>query len=356
MLVYLASTLFAFLLNLLLTFLVIKSALKFGWFDTLNERKIHSGKIPRLGGVGIFLSTIITFFLFYLIFNSRLNFFTDKNNSYKLLVFFISMVTIFLVGLFDDFNELKARYKLFFQLFVTALLLLVGFQIPAIQIPFTSFVITNPIVLKTISFFWFIGMMNAVNLIDGMDGLSGGTTLFSIITIAVIALFYENTLIAYLAFIIAASLLAFLCYNLPPAKTFMGDCGSLFLGYILATLPLLEDFKPFSSENWILVITIFAAFIPISDTLFAMFRRLIIKHTSFFNPDKEHIHHKLLFLQNNNTQSVLATIYFISLIGCGFAAAIFFLPELRSWLTLWALLVFTIIFVLIHKSFKKATK
>lgn len=355
MLVYFIPTLFAFLINLFITFFVIKSALKFGWFDSLNERKIHSGKIPRLGGIGIFLSTIISFFLFYFVFKEKLLFFTEKAINFKFIALFVSMTIIFFVGLFDDFNEIKARNKLFFQLFIATLLLAVGFQIPAIQIPFTTFVITNPIFLKAITFLWFIGMMNAVNLIDGMDGLSGGTTFFTFITLGIIALFYEKNLIAYFSFIISGAILAFLCFNLPPAKTFMGDCGSLLLGFMVSSIPLLEEFKPFHTENWILVIAIFSAFVPICDTIFAIFRRVFIKRSSFFIPDKEHIHHKLLQILNNNTQAVLVVIYFIALIGCGFALAIFFLPQMRSWLTLWALLVFAIIFILIHKKFKKAS-
>lgn len=317
----LIPALVAFILNMVFTPVIIKLALKFKWYDHINDRKIHTGNIPRIGGVGIFLSFFISFSLFYFILNKdgSLGYFSTTTDTldWKLFSFYFSITAIFVTGLIDDFSNIKARYKLIIQIAVSFSLVASGFLFRWIQIPFSSISIDLGLFAYPLSFIWFIGIINAVNLIDGMDGLSGGTSFISLLFFGLVGYFTGNYFMAYISFILMASLLAFLVFNFPPAKIFMGDSGSLFVGTALAIFPLSGQITeasaiiPVSSElinNNLLLISSFILIIPIFDTLSAIVRRTFIKKIHFFNPDKEHMHHKLLDLKLSN-KKVLLVIY-----------------------------------------------
>ena len=314
----------AFILNMILTPVIIKVSLKKGWYDHTNERKIHSGDISRLGGVGIFLSFLISFALFYFVLDYKsLDVKSLNLTNWKLFGFLFSLTAIFITGLIDDFSNIKARYKLFIQIAVSLSLVMTGFIFKTIAIPFTSVIIELSYFGYPLSFLWFIGIINAVNLIDGMDGLSGGTSFISLLFLGLIGYVTGNMFMTYISFILMSSLLAFLIFNFPPAKLFMGDSGSLFLGTSLAIFPFLGTFS--DSYSWVndslIFIVLLLYIVPIFDTFSAIIRRSIIKRVHFFNPDKEHLHHKLLNL-NLSTKKTLFIIYSLSAIG-GISAFIF---------------------------------
>jgi len=319
----------AFVLNMIFTPVIIKVALKFKWYDHVNDRKIHTGNIPRLGGVGIFVSFIISFLLFFILLKDHssvgVNIFKTDLINWKLYSFIFSITSIFVIGLIDDFSNLKARYKLIIQLAVALALVLSGFLFERIAIPFTSIVLELKYFSYPLTFVWFLGVINAVNLIDGMDGLSAGTSFISLLFLGIIGYITGNLFIAYISFILMSSLLAFLVFNLPPAKLFMGDSGSLFLGTALSIFPF---FGKFSQEYlWVsdslIFIVILLYIIPIFDTLSAIVRRTFIKRVHFFNPDKEHLHHKLLNFKLS-TKKALAVIYSLTIIG-GITALLYIL-------------------------------
>lgn len=348
-------TLLGFVLSLIFIALMIKLSLHFEWFDSLNDRKIHSGKIPRLGGVGFFVAFLITFFSFFFVIlpQGEENPFSLKNGfNYPFFAFFVSLSVIFIIGVIDDFHEIRARHKLFFQISITILLLSAQFYFKELAFPFLSFTVTSPLILIPLTFFWYIGIINAINLIDGMDGLCGGVSLFAFISAGVVGFVLKNPLLAFISFIAAGTLLAYLFFNLPPAKTFMGDGGSLFLGTLLALLPFIGDFHYQNSQQWMIYFAILLLIVPIFDTLSAILRRIFIKKESFFTPDKEHIHHKLLFL-TGSTQITLAIIYGISFFASFSAVALLFISQYRSLIFVLSLTSLLFFFILISICYKK---
>lgn len=363
--IILIPALSAFILNMVLTPCIIKIALKFGWYDTINDRKIHSGNIPRLGGVGIFLSFIFSFSLFYFILNKENNFnsFQSENLAsfdWKMFSFYFSISLIFLTGLIDDFSELSARLKLIIQIAVAISLVVAGFLFTKITIPFTNIVIDLGFFSYILTFLWFIGIINAINLIDGMDGLSGGTTFLSLLFLGILGLLMKDFFITYICFILASALLGFLIFNLPPAKIFMGDSGSLFLGTILSILPVAINFSALelnckNLEGWILFIACFLFIVPIFDTLSAIFRRVVIMRVHFFTPDKEHLHHKLLFL-GLSTRKALLVIYSINFTGGSIALALAYFEKQRSLILVLGIIFFVTIFFTIGSIYRRTLK
>lgn len=347
----------AFILNMVFTPVIIKLALKFNWYDKIDDRKIHTGQIPRLGGVGIFLSFIISFSLFYFLnfWDNNSGFLQTGNEEmrWQLFGFFFSLCAIFITGLIDDFSELRARTKLLLQLAVAASLLFSGYYFKSIAIPFTDIVITARWFCVLFTFFWFVGITNAVNLIDGMDGLAGGTSFISLFFLGIISYLSGNLMVSYIAFILMSSLLAFLTFNLPPARTFMGDGGSLFLGTALSMIPLGGHYTTLESnmDSWLVWIVILLYIVPIFDTLSAIFRRLVIKRIHFFTPDREHLHHKLLDC-GLSTRGALSVIYSIVITAGVTALLLTIYSEWRSLILGTGILAIILIFLAISLAYK----
>ncbi|MBN2652111.1 MAG: undecaprenyl/decaprenyl-phosphate alpha-N-acetylglucosaminyl 1-phosphate transferase [Spirochaetales bacterium] len=294
----------AFVANLIITPLIIFLSRRFHWYDHINDRKIHEGQIPRLGGVGIFLSFIIGFFIAFFL-SSEIRTGSSNISLIQFLTINAAFVIIFAVGLLDDFTNISARYKLIAQIIAAGSLVAVGFHFRTLYIPFFNIDVNLGFTSYIITFFWFIGICNSVNLIDGMDGLAGGTSFFSLLFLGILSAVTGDVAVAFLAFILMGAILGFLVFNFPPAKIFMGDCGSLFLGITLAAIPLIGNT---STGSKTLLISITILMIPIIDTLAAIIRRTIIKRVHFFNPDREHLHHKLLDL-GFSVKKILALIY-----------------------------------------------
>lgn len=274
----------SFLISAALLPILIRLSHHNEWYDSPDERKVHDGNIPRIGGIGIFWG----FFISFIIFTGHIY---NANIPFKLLGFIICGVLIHGIGLLDDFKNLRARYKFIGQLITGIILIFFGFHFNSIYIPFVNYPISSPIIIGIISLFWIVGVSNAVNLIDGIDGLSSVVTIVAALSIAAKSYFLGNTSTVFICFALIGSVLGFFVYNKPKAKIFMGDSGSLLLGYILALLPMLENTgmnKSLIFEGSLLILIV-----PITDTLFAMTRR-IYRGINIGTPDKEHIHHLLL--------------------------------------------------------------
>lgn len=293
----------ALLTSLLALPAIIKISNKKGWFDSIDSRKIHTGEISRLGGVGIFLG--FTFSIVAVYFAQSSNLFPEIT-SFSLLAggFFL----VFLTGLIDDFINIKAIVKFAGQIAAAVLVVLSGVSIKSFIIPFVWIEIPFGFLAPVVTVIWIVSISNAINLVDGMDGLAGGISTIAFLFLGVIALLQGHVFTAIISFALLGSTLGFLRYNFPPAKLFMGDSGALFLGFSLAVIPLLATGSEGTTLNIIPLITLLA--IPIMDTLAAILRRVRNKR-AIYSPDKHHIHHQ--FLERNfSTPSILAIIYGIT--------------------------------------------
>lgn len=274
-----------FIISALLVQLTIKFCKRFALYDETNSRKIHSGNIPRLGGVGIFISFIIGCIFYYI--------FSKQTPLKNLLPLVIAVFIIFSFGVLDDLINMKAIYKLIAHIVATTIVIFAGFRFQYIfSIPLHSSFIAR-VISYSFTLFWVIGLINAYNLIDGLDGLCGTLSLSVFLTMAVIYNKY-NSISFFFCLTISASILGFLLYNFYNAKIFMGDNGSQVLGFLVAILPLTiqtNDKLDFEFNKFLILLNLTS--IPVMDIIAAIWRRLR-DHKPIFSPDRSHLHHKLL--------------------------------------------------------------
>jgi UDP-GlcNAc:undecaprenyl-phosphate GlcNAc-1-phosphate transferase len=336
---FLLSTFFV----LVLTPLITRYANKNEWFDAVGGRKIHSGKIPRIGGIGIMVGCFLAFGLSIIIIKALV-----PGSVRVLPSFYVVMVAGMgyqLLGLADDFRNLRAKFKFIIQLALAAVVVASGYYFRSVEIPVAPYVLRLGLVGPVLTVFWIVGIANALNLIDGMDGMAGGIALIGSLVWATLYLKTGQYLPALVALSAAGAILGFVFYNFPPASIFMGDSGSLFLGYVLAVLPLLGD--PYDGIKTGLVPAITICLIPILDTFAAILRRWRLG-VSFFTPDMYHLHHKLLNL-GFSARQVLAIIYsFCGLLGFSVLVGVYATPMLSFWLMMGSWAVWGAVFVLLH--------
>ncbi len=297
------------MLNLIFTPLLLGLSHRFGWYDEVNHRKIHTGHIPRIGGVGIFLSFLVVSLVFILlgpILPARLG--IQPIAHY--IPFLLAFLAVNLLGLIDDFTNLRARVKIVIQAAAAIVVTVFGVPFAGLYIPGTGFVLPFGFVSYLITFLWVIGMCNAVNLIDGLDGLAGGVTAIAALSMGVVFSIQGAYVSALFAFALAGGIIAFLFFHMPQARLFMGDSGALFIGFALASLPLIQPIDSAAGMPIILSATILL--VPLLDTVAAILRRLR-RHTPISEPDREHIHHKLLDLGVSNG-GILAILYAIGVL------------------------------------------
>jgi UDP-GlcNAc:undecaprenyl-phosphate GlcNAc-1-phosphate transferase len=304
----LAVAVTGFVLNLILTPSIIRISHRFRWYDPPNHRKIHKVMIPRLGGVGIFTSFFLSIIVVPIVFNAFTGFQPFNSLDIRFLTVFIGFFIIYLLGLMDDFLSLKAILKLLIQIVAASIVTAGGYIVTSITLPYIG---TFPLgfLAYPLTVIWIVGITNALNLVDGMDGLGGGIAAFASFAMGIISLIQNELPPAIMAFALFGVLIGFLRYNFPPARIFMGDSGSLFLGFALAVFPLMGISRAGSFSALLIPITVLM--VPIIDTLAAIIRR-VRKRTSIASPDKEHIHHKLLDL-GFSEKKILAVIYSICL-------------------------------------------
>lgn len=282
----------AFVITCITIPLVIRLSHHLKLFDLPGERKIHSGKISRLGGIGIFMGFIISVSLSPLIVGIWMRTpFSVYAKVFPKAMLIIPTVMMFVTGLLDDFCDVKAYWKLLIQITGALIVVIAGYRIQFISIPFLWTTIDLAAWSGPISILWIIGITNAINLVDGMDGLAACISLIGFAVYALIFLLDNHFILAIISFVMVGTLLGYLMFNFPPARIFMGDSGSLFLGFLLAVLPLVAK----SENGTFIYIPITVLLIPIADVFAAIIRRTR-KRISFAVPDKEHFHHKLLEL------------------------------------------------------------
>lgn len=279
-----------FLTSFILVFLVKKVAVHINAMDIPNERKVHKKPMPRIGGLAIFFAFLLGYILYGTI-------------STQMISVLIGGFVLIITGIVDDTNPIPARYKFLCQIIAATIVVVYG-KLYFNNITLLGFTWTFPSWVNMIlSIFFIVGSINAINLIDGLDGLSSGISSIYFLTIAILGFILNKLggLDIILSLIMLGSTLGFLAHNFPPAKIFMGDTGSMFLGFMIAVIALL-GYKVTTITS--LIIPILLLFIPIFDTLIAIIRRLL-KHESIGKPDKEHLHHQLLRMTSSPTKTVL---------------------------------------------------
>lgn len=296
------TLLFTFLISLtaslLLTPLVARLGLRLGYVDKPSARKVHKKPIPRIGGIAIFLAFYTPFLgLFF----HQTNILGQLVSKPELLWLLAGSTLVFLMGVVDDIRGLRAGVKFAVQGVAATMAYAAGLSVTHIALPWAESISLGWMSLP-LTIFWFLLVVNAVNLIDGLDGLAAGVTLFAALTLLALCFLSQKYLVAVGLAALAGACLGFLRYNFNPASIFMGDCGSYFLGYMLAALSILGSFK--SQATVAALIPIIALGLPLMDTLLAPVRRFILGKR-MFQPDKSHIHHKLLQMGFSHRKAVL---------------------------------------------------
>lgn len=300
---YIAIT---FLLSLIFTIIIIpiiiKIAHKNELFDSIDHRKIHVGNIPRLGGIGFILATVFSYYILCL----KLQITVDNYIIFAVCI-------IFMTGVIDDLITIKPVFKLLSQIIaITIVVYFRDFTLSNILVPYTDFYFNFGIFKYILTVLWIIGISNAINLLDGMDGQAGGVSYIAAMFIGISAMIFKEYTIAIINFSLAGSLFGFLIFNLPPAKIFMGDSGSLTIGFILAIQPLM--FSSPESKGKMILVTIAVLLVPILDVFTAIIRRTRLK-ISFFEPDRGHIHHKFLDYTSLSVKKTLVVVYLFVLMS-----------------------------------------
>lgn len=282
-----------------------------------NERTVHHGKISRIGGVAIYLAFFIT-----------MAFFVSTDRALSGIV--IGGSIMFFAGLIDDLIDMKPIVKLALEIAAAIVLIYYGVSVDVIRI--FGVVIDIPFLTVLFTVIWIAGITNAVNLMDGLDGLAGGMSVVILVVIGCLALVERRIDVVTITFILAGATFGFLIFNAHPASIFMGDCGSLFLGFMISAISLL-GFK--SSTIVTLALPMLLLMLPIIDTLSAILRRTL-KGMKFMQADKSHIHH-LLMKQFGHGKTVIIMCGITSLFGL--SAFIYMINKVIGFIVILSLLL-----------------
>jgi len=331
----------ALIINLVLTPLVLWIARKNEWFDKINSRKIHSGKIPRLGGLGIFYAFVLALLIVAL---SGLGIFEGSTTVFWSVV--AGAFIVHLVGLIDDFYDLPAMLKFVLQSIAAVLVIGAGFRFRIMLIPWGSGSFDFGIISYPLTYLWIVGVTNALNLVDGMDGLAGTVASIAAAFFGALFLIQGDIPAAVLCFTLVGALIAFLAFNKNPARIFMGDSGSLSIGFVLSVLPLLGQSKESVEIGFLSAVVILA--IPIYDTFAAMTRRAILG-TGLFRPDMDHIHHKLLSLGLGPWKSLAVYILVGLLLGASALSSVYLPSALTFFIKIGVLGLLLILLLLLYR-------
>ncbi len=290
-------------LSFMLTPLVRRLSLAAGWLNKPSPRKVNSKPIPLAGGLAIYCGFVIAVLILF-IFKKPF-----AHDSYKIFGLLVSSFVILLVGIADDIEGLIPRRKLFYQIVAAEIAYLSGFSIIKVGTPIGGAFNVPFLISMGLTVFWIVGFTNAINLLDGLDGLATG-----VVAIISASLFFsgikENMpLVDILSVALAGSALGFLPYNFYPAKIFLGDTGSMFLGFVISLISIQGAYKGAAFLSFF--VPVIAMGVPAIDTGLAILRRLI-KGKGVFKPDKEHIHHKILSQEGSQRNAVLK-LYFLTI-------------------------------------------
>ena len=275
----------AFVVTFLMTPVSMWLARKIGAVDVpLDKRRMHQRTIPRFGGMAVFVGTMVTILLF-------------EGGEPSITTAMVGGVLMYALGVVDDLVDVRPSIKFAAQTIIAIIIYVMGIRITFITNYFgdTDHLRFGAVASFIITVLWIVGITNTINLIDGLDGLAAGITAISALSMAYVAYIRGSvggmTIVCIALVAIAGSCIGFLPFNFSPAKTFLGDGGALFLGYMIAIMAVISPLR--RSTVIAAVVPIVALAIPIFDTSFAIVRR-IASHRSIMSADKEHLHHRLM--------------------------------------------------------------
>lgn len=296
------------IISLLLVPLCKVIGLRLGIYAQENERTVHHGKIVRIGGTAILISFFASLAVLW-------------EADVQLNGILIGGAIVFLGGLLDDIYDLPAKVKLLFQVLGAIAALFIG-NLSLDRLHILSFEIDNPIIVRTFSFLWLVGVTNAINLVDGLDGLSSGICAIVTATTGLLGFFMGRRDICMMALALDGAILGFLPYNFHPASIFVGDCGAQFMGFTIAAMSLL-GFK--TTALITLGLPMLVLFIPISDTLIAIVRRRL-KGRGIAEADRGHLHHVLMLKLRLGHRRTVLILYLVTSLFALAAILTFFNP------------------------------
>ena len=320
----------AFLLAFIVAFVTtpysIKIAKKVGAIDIpKDERRMHGKAMPKLGGIAVIAGFFIS--LIYLVcimtIEGSMSLFGNEQYLKKLIGLFLGIATITIVGIADDIKTIKPYQKLLGQVLAACIIVGFGIQIEHINIPMIAKIGLTREFSILVTIIWIVGITNAINLMDGLDGLSSGITLISCVSLLIIfALNYSPVIAILIITCLIGALVGFLPFNFAPAKTFIGDTGSNFLGFMLAVVSIMGVAKTYTAM--VIVLPMLVLGLPILDVLWAILRRIIKGKSlkAIFKADNGHVHHKLV--QKGFTQKQAVLILYGVSAACGIFAIILF--------------------------------
>jgi UDP-GlcNAc:undecaprenyl-phosphate GlcNAc-1-phosphate transferase len=318
-----AGCLVAFALAWAATPFAARIARRVGAVDLRTRRKIHAADVPRFGGIAI----AFAFYVPVLVLALRVNLFqkalyAQPSRAAALLG---GGLVILALGIFDDIRGARAWQKLMIQIPVAIFAWWAGIRIGGTAGPSGEFLAFSSAISLVTTVFWITAVINAINLIDGLDGLASGIALQALATTALCAWHREEPALALLTLVLAGSVGGFLIHNFNPAKIFMGDSGSMFLGYVLAVASVWSSQK--AATTVALVLPAVALGLPLLDTLMAIVRRIASRRPVFVG-DLDHVHHRLMRIGWSQRRTVLV-LYGVGLIFSGLASTLIFLNDHR---------------------------
>ncbi len=320
----------AFLISFATTPAVIALANKIKAIDVpKDERRVHKKPIPLIGGLAIFYGFVISVLCFAVI----------DRPTMGILLGSVIMVT---VGVIDDMRDLNAKVKLLFQILSALIVVYFGIEVQYIANPVANWIGPKYINLGLwsipLTIVWIVGVTNAVNLIDGLDGLAVGVASIASVALLSLTILSQNLNVAIIIAALAGAGFGFLPYNFNPAKIFMGDTGSTFLGFVLACISIQGLMKMYAIISFAVPVLILG--LPIFDTVFAILRR-IAKKKPIMSPDRGHLHHRLIDMGFSQRQTV-TILYTLTSLLCLTAVVMALKDALRG-----LILVFAVLFVLL---------
>ena len=346
----------AFLLAFIVTFMAtpytIKIAKKVGAVDVpKDKRRMYKKAMPKFGGPAVILGFLVSviYLLIVMSMENTINLFGIEQYGMKLLGMLLGIIIIGVTCIIDDIKTIRPIIKLTGQVLAAIVVVLFGVRIDEIQLPF----IQNPQVQEVfsiiITIIWIVGVTNAINLIDGLDGLSSGISVISALSLLIIFVLNDSPTVAILLITaLAGALVGFLPFNFSPAKTFIGDTGSNFLGFSLSIISILGVAKTYTVA--VIVLPLIVLGLPLFDTFWAIIRRLIKGKSikAIFKADKGHLHHRIVAKGFSQKQAVLI------LYGISATFGIFAVIMLESgiWKALSFLLMVIVAIALGYKNFK----
>jgi len=329
---FLALFLVGGVMTALFTPLATRLAIRLGAVSAPGGRNVNVRAIPRLGGLaicGAFFSALAALYA-----SEARAAHVLQDDRQHLLGLALGAAGLCIVGAIDDVRRLPALYKVYAQIAASVVAFAFGFRINAIWLPGFGTLYMGSLALP-VTVVWIVGITNAINLIDGLDGLAGGVAFCAALTNLVVAVISGNTLVAVVMSALLGALAGFLFFNFNPARIFMGDSGSYFVGFVLGAMSLAG--AQIASTAVSLLVPVLALGLPIIDTLFSMLRRVLEKRSPF-DPDRGHIHHRLLDMGLTHRRAVLV-LYGMCSIFTGSAIVV---ALCRTWAVGMALLAATV--------------